>query len=135
MDTKQVIVWRNDLKVRKGKIAAQIAHGSNAFITKGLYKTDMGGYLFLANGFYKEPELSEIEHWLRHSFRKIVCYVNSEAELLEIYKKAVDKGLIAHIVEDNGATEFKGIKTTTCLALGPAESSKFKELTDHLPLL
>ncbi len=27
-DVKQVLVWRNDLKVRKGKIGSQLAHAS-----------------------------------------------------------------------------------------------------------
>jgi len=135
MQTKQVIVWRNDLKVRKGKIASQCCHASMAFLTRGLYKTNLSDYPFLANGFYNEKQLEEIENWLNNSFRKIVCYVNSEAELLEIYQKALDKSLIAHIVEDNGATEFKGVKTITALAIGPHSEDKFQGITDHLPLL
>ena len=31
-DIKQIIVWRNDLKIRKGKIAAQCCHASLGLI-------------------------------------------------------------------------------------------------------
>jgi PTH2 family peptidyl-tRNA hydrolase len=136
MDTKQVIIVRRDLNMRTGKIASQVAHASMAFLTKELFwrQYDSEGPEYVNNVYFGE-QFEEIDHWLKNSFRKIVCYVNSEAELLEIYKRALDLGLIAHIVEDNGATEFKGVKTVTCLALGPAVSTKFEGLTDHLPLL
>jgi PTH2 family peptidyl-tRNA hydrolase len=64
-----------------------------------------------------------------------VCYVDSELELEDLHQKALDKGMISHMIEDNGATEFNGVKTKTCVAIGPAEDSKFVGLTDHLPLL
>jgi PTH2 family peptidyl-tRNA hydrolase len=39
------------------------------------------------------------------------------------------------MIEDNGATEFNGVKTKTCCAIGPAIEEKFVGITDHLPLL
>jgi PTH2 family peptidyl-tRNA hydrolase len=134
MDTKQVIVVRRDLNMRTGKIASQVAHASMAFLTKGMNWFISVGIHFETECF-TDSQAEEIIHWLKNSFRKIVCYVNSKEELEEIYKRALDLGLIAHIVEDNGATEFKGVKTVTCLAIGPAEESRFEGITDHLPLL
>ena len=61
--------------------------------------------------------------------------MNSEEELVAVHQKALDSGLISHIVEDNGATEFHGVKTLTVVSIGPAWESKFEGLTDHLPLL
>jgi PTH2 family peptidyl-tRNA hydrolase len=77
----------------------------------------------------------EIKHWLENSFKKIVCYVNSEEELVELHQKALDAGLMSHLIEDNGATEFNGVKTKTAVAIGPAWDHKFEGITDHLPLL
>ena len=139
MNTKQVIVIRKDLNMRKGKMIAQGSHASMAFLTKqgGLY-CNLGTGLKPVDYFMtevNEDQVNEIGHWLRNSFRKICVYVNSEEELVAVHQKALDSGLITHIVEDNGLTEFHGVKTLTCCAIGPHFCHKFDGLTDHLPLL
>jgi PTH2 family peptidyl-tRNA hydrolase len=55
--------------------------------------------------------------------------------LIDLHQKALDSGLISHLIEDNGATEFNGIKTLTCCAIGPHFDERFEGVTDHLPLL
>jgi len=40
-----------------------------------------------------------------------------------------------HVITDNGKTEFGGIPTKTCLALGPDLSEKIDEVTGDLKLL
>jgi PTH2 family peptidyl-tRNA hydrolase len=82
----------------------------------------------------EESHVQEINHWLRNSFRKICVYVNSEEELEAVHQKALDSGLISHLIIDNGKTEFDNIPTATCLAVGPAWDYKFIGITDHLPL-
>ena len=136
-NTKMVIVWRNDLKVRKGKIAAQCCHASMAFLTKGMsvHIIDNNGFEFLTEPTLEKERMIEISHWLRNSFRKIVCYVNNEQELLELHQKALESGLISHLVEDNGLTEFNGVKTRTAICIGPHFEEKFIGITDNLPLL
>jgi PTH2 family peptidyl-tRNA hydrolase len=139
MNTKQVIVIRKDLNMRKGKMIAQGSHASMAFLTKqgGLY-CNLGTGLKPVDYFMtevNEDQVNEIGHWLRNSFRKICVYVNSEEELVAVHQKALDSGLISHIVEDNGATEFHGVKTLTAVSIGPAYDKKFEGITDHLPLL
>jgi PTH2 family peptidyl-tRNA hydrolase len=135
MNTKQVIVMRKDLNMRKGKMIAQGSHASMSFLTKGLNISQTinseGDPCFFACIAFTE----EINHWLRNSFRKICVYVNSEEELEAVHQKALDNGLISHMLTDNGATEFNGVKTKTCCAIGPASDHKFKNVTDHLPLL
>jgi PTH2 family peptidyl-tRNA hydrolase len=123
--------------MRKGKMIAQGSHASMAFLTKDLRIDSANG---MYNRFYDcasmgNPFRTEIQHWLENSFRKIVCYVDSEIELEDLHERALSKGMISHLIEDNGATEFNGVKTKTCIAIGPAEDSKFFGLTDHLPLL
>lgn len=142
-NTKMVIVWRNDLKVRTGKKMAMAAHASMAFLTKNASissKWEGEDRDWFRTGFHNysneiEKHRDEINHWLKNSFRKIVCYVNSEDELLYIHQKALDSGLISHMITDNGATEFHGVPTITALAVGPHIDSKFIGITDHLPLL
>lgn len=141
MNTKQVIVVRKELKMRAGKMAAQCCHASMAFLTRdGRIEQEYpsGDYDFYWLEFRKDiskKHYQAINHWLKNSFKKVVCYVNSEEELLELFERAKAKGMIAHLVEDNGATEFNGVKTNTCIAIGPDLDENFEGLTNHLPLL
>jgi PTH2 family peptidyl-tRNA hydrolase len=131
-NTKQVIVLRRELGMRRGKEISQGCHASMAFLTKNLqYDGRVGSIGYVSVGEYE----IEIDHWLKNSFRKIVCGVKTLEELTTLHQKALDSGLISHIIEDNGATEFNGVKTITALAIGPHFDSKFIGITDHLPLL
>lgn len=132
MNTKQVIVVRKFPNLRTGKYCAQVAHASMAFLTREMFY-DESVYGFL-NDNYSGFQAQIINHWLKNSFKKVVCYVNTEEELLELFEKAKEKGMLSHLIEDNGATEFKGVKTITALAIGPDSCSAFEGLTDHLPL-
>jgi len=126
---------RKDLNMRRGKQIAQGSRASMAFITKNFSISQtidsQGDPCFFACLTFTE----EINHWLENSFRKICVYVNSEEELQAVHQKALDSGLVSYMIEDNGATEFNGVKTKTCCAIGPHVDEKFKGITDHLPLL
>jgi PTH2 family peptidyl-tRNA hydrolase len=134
--TKQVIVMRKDLNMRKGKMIAQGSHASMSFLTKngqfGYHKDNQN--LFYTDDFSEDARI-QITQWLNHSFCKITVYVNSSEELVAVHQKALDAGLISHLVTDNGATEFNGVPTLTCCAIGPHWDSKFEGITDQLPLL
>lgn len=138
-NTKQVIVVRNDLNMRKGKIASQASHASMSFLTRNGYVEPLYGvenvYKFSNVVGYSKQFSEEIDHWLRNSFKKIVVYVNSEKELEDLHDTAIRVGLISHLIIDSGKTEFNGIYTPTCLAIGPHYEEKFVGVTDHLPLL
>lgn len=125
--TKQVIVMRNDLNMRKGKMIAQGSHGTVANVRR------------LDKAVYDEtisPEqLKEYNEWLDTSYRKITVQVNSEEELMDIYHKAVELGLNVDLIEDSGLTEFHGVKTKTCLSIGPHYNEKIDVITSHLKLL
>jgi PTH2 family peptidyl-tRNA hydrolase len=141
MNTKQVIVIRKDLGMRKGKMCAQAAHASMSFLTKGMLKygvkegADVGYYFCSPTIWENGAHIEEIEHWLQHSFRKICVYVESEGDLIRIHERAKQLGLVSHLIEDNGVTEFDGIPTKTCCAIGPHWEEKFEGVTSHLPLL
>jgi PTH2 family peptidyl-tRNA hydrolase len=126
MATKQVIVMRKDLKMRRGKEIAQASHASMAFLTRnGMIDSDKFLNIQMTN-------LKEAQEWIQNSFTKICVGVSSEAELDEIYNKAKEAGLTVHMVVDNGLTEFNGVKTKTCLAIGPHYSEKIDPITGHL---
>ena len=125
LEHKQVIVMRKDLNMRKGKLVAQGAHASMGAIL-GLCKRD-GNKLVLEMDERTEP-------WLTGRFKKICVYVNSEAELTEIYQNAKIAGLVCSLIEDAGLTEFGGVKTLTAVAVGPDYEDKVDAITKHLPL-
>ena len=125
-DVKQVIVIRKDLKMRSGKIGSQTAHASmkvffdQASISKNKMTIDL-----------TEP----MKIWSEGAFAKIVVYVNSEAELLEIYQKALAANLPCSLIIDAGRTEFHGVATKTAVAVGPDYVSKIDKITGSLPLM
>ena len=41
---------------------------------------------------------------------------------------------MAAIIEDSGLTEFDGVPTITCIAVGPGPVARVDELTRHLKL-
>lgn len=140
-ETKMVAVMRKDLNMTKGKFVAQGGHGYVANILKMANdgKTINEQMPEIIDGKYTltlEVEVgSTLDQWLRGSYRKIAVCVNSEDELLDIYQKALDKQLSVTLIEDNGLTMFHGVKTKTCLVLGPYYDEDINEITGHLKLL
>lgn len=126
MKTKQVIVIRKDLNMRRGKEIAQGSHASMAVLTEHLTKESDQLYVF-------HPPLA-MEEWLKGSFVKIVVGVYGERELMDVYWKAEFAGIPCSLITDNGATEFHGEKTVTCCAIGPDEDEKIDKITGHLKL-
>ena len=131
MKTKQVIILRKDLNMRKGKMVAQGSHASMAAIlNQGEYdENSQGGITF-------NLELSsELAAWLHNSFTKVCVGVDSEDELHEIYNQAVLADLPRALIRDSGQTEFNGVPTYTAVAIGPADVNKIDPITKHLKLL
>ena len=124
--TKQLIVMRHDLKMRRGKQIAQGAHASMSFLCRRLQEA----------GSVSLDSLTETQRaWLTGAFAKVCCRVDSEEELMQIHDKAVEAGLEVHLITDSGRTEFHGQPTRTCLAIGPDEADKIDAITGHLELL
>jgi len=137
-NSKQVIVVRRDLrntkgeKIRTGKIVAQGSHASLKAILD-LMESDKIYTTTTLKLRFKEG--SALHDWLTDKFTKICVSVNSEAELLEVYNKAKEKGLICSLITDAGLTEFNGVPTITCAAIGPAWDEEINEITSKLQLL
>ncbi|MDY0294074.1 MAG: peptidyl-tRNA hydrolase Pth2 [Candidatus Methanomethylophilaceae archaeon] len=114
---KMVILMRNDLKMSKGKIAAQAAHAAVncAFASKK-----------------KDPR--SFDRWYSGGQAKVVLKVSSERELFEFKAAADAQGLVNSVITDAGRTEIAP-GTVTCLGLGPAAASEIDKLTGALTML
>ena len=114
---KQVIAFRSDLKMSKGKIAAQAGH---AAVSAG------------------EEACKHFKQWwkawLREGQCKIAVKVESEKELLKLEKQAKELAIPHALIVDRGLTEIPP-STITCLGIGPAPVEKIDKITSMLPLL
>ena len=127
--TKQVIVIRRDLRMRRGKEIAQGAHASTAWLAERVIQG------MTPNGSVDHVALSPAERaWLESSFRKVTLQVSSEEQLLAVYDQALEAGLVVHLVTDRGLTEFGGVPTRTCLAVGPDYDDLVDPVTGDLEL-
>lgn len=123
-DIKQIIIIRKDLNMRKGKMIAQGAHASVGLILDAQRKNKITEPMKL----WMDPESG-------YGFKKICVYVNSEEELLHYAHLAYAKQIPCKVITDAGDTEFGGLPTITCLAMGPHWSDELDPITGNLPLL
>lgn len=115
-DVKMVIVVRSDLKMGKGKIAAQCAHAAvKAFRI----------------AYERCPEL--LLSWLENGEPKVVVRTESEDDLMELRKAARAEGLIAAIIQDAGRTQIAP-GSRTVLGVGPGPRELVDRVTGHLKL-
>jgi len=124
---KQVIVMRKDLNMRKGKMIAQGAHASLKVFLDRRGEAE-GGVLAI-------PLTEPMTAWLGGRFTKVCVSVTSEAELDAIYARAREAGLACALIVDAGHTEFGGVPTKTCCAIGPDWVEEVDAVTGGLPLL
>ena len=135
-DIKQVIVLRKDLNMRKGKMVAQGCHASMAIFFEMIQKRHTQDDHSIYEIHLPPGEIGEdIITWVEGIFKKVTVGVNSEEELLKIYEVAKEKGLPCKLIQDAGLTEFDGVPTYTCCAIGPAKSELIDEITGELKLL
>lgn len=138
MGIKQVIVMRKDLNMRKGKMVAQGSHSSMKVFFDMINEKnyDLARSAVTYKMILPPGETGkDICAWVDGIFKKICCGVNSEEELLKVYNLAKEKGLPCSLIQDAGLTEFGGIPTYTCCAIGPAKSELIDPITGGLSLL
>lgn len=113
---KQVLVFRKDLKMGKGKIAAQAGHAAVSAAQAAF-----------------ERKRKWWEAWLFEGQRKVAVKVPSEKELHELEETADKLGLPHALIVDRGLTQIPE-GTVTCLGIGPAPEALVDKLTGNLPL-
>ena len=130
---KQAIVMRKDLACRKGELMAQTAHASmKVFVDKFDPNTAMGSDNIVAYTFHVTPEEHE---WFEGKFTKIVLGCQTEDEIRQLEKDANDMGIPCAVIVDSGKTEFNGVPTVTCIAIGPAKAEDVESLTKQFALI
>ena len=113
---KQVLVVRADLKMSRGKIAAQAGHAAVSAAEETRKK---------------RPEWWN--SWLSEGQCKIAVKVGSEHELLELERMVKKLKLPSALISDRGLTELPP-GTLTCLGIGPAPSQQLDKVTGKLAL-
>ncbi|KAL5016291.1 hypothetical protein ScPMuIL_005880 [Solemya velum] len=113
---KMVLVVRTDLKMGKGKIAAQCSHASVS-CAEQLFRT-------------RSEWLYE---WKSCGQPKVVVKTDDEQSLLLLANKAKSLGLTSSVIRDAGRTQIApGSKTV--LGVGPGPASLVDQVTGHLKL-
>ncbi len=116
-DIKQVIIVRADLEMSKGKLGAQIAHGS------------VSSYLAVSS---RDKEIAK--EWLDSGQKKIVLKVPDEESLLKLFKAYQFKKIPCSLINDAGLTQLPP-GTTTVLGVGPWKSDEIDQFSKGLKLL
>lgn len=135
---KQAIVFRKDLTMPAGKLAAMAAHAAMTFITSRLRQMDSvipDGKLW---GRFSDDEvrwLTEIDPGLEDlgqlSFAKIVLAVEDEPALLAVEVAAKEHRLTVHRVTDSGYSHNKP-RTFAAIAIGPHWPEQLEPVTGKL---
>jgi len=111
---KQVILMRADLKLPKGKMAAQAAHAS----VEAVLRSDK----------------RQVEAWRGEGMKKVVLKVADEKEMLRLNQQAKDAGLTTAVITDAGLTVVAP-GTRTCCAIGPGKAKSIDAITGHLKVM
>jgi len=112
-----ILVVRNDLKMGKGKVAAQCCHAA-----VGAYQKSFRYNRSLVNA------------WENSGAAKIAVKVESEGDLMLIKRRAEASNLITCLIRDAGRTQIER-NTKTVVAIGPAPVREIDQITGHLKLL
>jgi len=111
---KQVIIVRQDLKLPKGKMSAQVAHAS----VEAAMKSDK----------------KMVSEWRLSGAKKVVLKVKDKDELFRYKQMAEDIGLKTAVITDAGKTVIAP-GTITCMAIGPDEEEKIDKITGKLKMV
>jgi len=113
---KMVIVARNDLKLSKGKLAAQVGHAAVDCALRAM-KYDKRAF----------------EAWRDAGQKKTVLKVASEKDLYPLKDAAERAGLSTALIRDAGHTEIPA-GTVTVLGIGPGDDNTVDKVTGQLGL-
>ena len=107
---------RTDLKMGRGKIAAQVGHAC-----------------VMGAQYVQRVHPDWFEEWWPFQ-EKVVVRVDGYKAIQEIRQGAIDLGVPWHEVTDAGRTQVEA-GTTTCISLGPAPEDLIDRITGELRLL
>ena len=111
---KQVILVRDDLKLPKGKMAAQCSHAA----VEAVLKSDK----------------DKVKKWRASGMMKIVLKIADEKELFKYKQIAESYMLTTAVITDAGRTVVEP-GTVTCMAIGPDEDETIDKVTGKLKIV
>jgi PTH2 family peptidyl-tRNA hydrolase len=114
MSFKMVILVREDLKLPKGKLAAQVAHAA-------------------VEAALNSPKL-RLSAWREEGQKKVVLKVKDKEELLGFFNKAKIAKINTALITDAGMT-CVAPGTITCLAIGPENEDRIDTVTGSLKMM
>ena len=130
-----------------GKLAAQVSHGSMAFLST-LVKNNAEKHTPLLYDVHFTLDAPTFEDWINGSFTKIVLQVKSREKFFNIVDAAREKGMVEgkdfFIIRDNCLTELTpedkddssptGGRTPTVIGFRPMEDKEIDPITKKLQL-
>lgn len=114
---KQILVFRDDLRLSTGKKIVQGAHAS------------IGAYIICKS---KHPNW--IELWEKEGQKKVAVRVPTLEEMLELYEQLKREEIPVFLVRDAGLTEVAPA-TITSLGIGPVPDNRVDRHTRDLKLV
>lgn len=130
---RQLIIARKDLNMSPGKLAAQVAHASWAFLSNQI--RTRGERLTLSNDYVVQLFINKdiYEQWFGSIFTKTICEAKNKNQLLKAKEIAEELGMIEgqdfFLIKDACNTELtpeeideNGIgRTLTCIGFKPLD--------------
>ncbi|XP_005986860.1 peptidyl-tRNA hydrolase 2, mitochondrial [Latimeria chalumnae] len=113
---KMILVVRNDLKMGKGKVAAQCSHAAVSAYKQVLRRN---------------PNL--LKQWEYSGQPKVVVKAPDEDSLVELLTYAKQLGLTVSLIQDAGRTQIAP-GSRTVLGIGPGPVALVDQVTGHLKL-
>lgn len=113
---KMVLVVRSDLKMGKGKVAAQCSHAAVSAYRQAQKRN---------------PEL--LKQWEYCGQPKVVLKAPDENSLIQLLAVAKEQGLTVSLIQDAGRTQIAP-GSRTVLGVGPGPSEMVDKVTGHLKL-
>ena len=114
---KMAIIARKDLKLSKGKLAAQVAHAAVecALLTK-------------------KNNSKWFKKWMNEGAKKAILKTDVIDDFYSLKEFADDMKISSVIISDAGHTELPA-GTITVLGIGPGPNNLIDKITGHLSLL
>ena len=112
-----VIVTRIDLKLSKGKLAAQVAHAAVSCALES-----------------KKKNKKWFNKWQNEGSKKAIVKTEAENDFFELKMKADELSIFSIIITDAGHTEIPA-GTKTVIGIGPAPKNLIDQVTGHLSLV
>ena len=141
---KQLIIVRKDLCMSAGKVAAQVAHASMAFLSADIHRNiKYDNHMYHTQIAFSEDEY---EDWFMDSFTKIICEAKNKSQLLKAAEMANTLGLkydhdyffiwdvCRTEITPEEVNELGAGRTLTCIGFRPLPDNIYQQISKKYQL-